>query len=73
MAVRFGAQFFLREGDVFRPTLQTLHLDFLKGTLGVKRSASNWVVSCECAHKSLQFYWFRASIRFYNGFKLLLY
>ncbi len=23
---------FLREGDVFRPTLQTLHLNFLKGT-----------------------------------------
>jgi len=30
---------FLREGDVFRPTLQTLHLNFLKGTLGVKWSA----------------------------------
>ncbi len=27
---------FLREGDVFRPTLQTLHLNFFKGTLGVK-------------------------------------
>jgi len=24
---------FLREGDVFRPTLQTLHLNFLKGTV----------------------------------------
>ncbi len=23
---------FLREGDVFRPTLQTLHLNFLKGS-----------------------------------------
>jgi len=31
----------LREGDVFRPTLQTLHLNFLKGTLGMKRSAPN--------------------------------
>jgi len=57
---------FLREGDVFRPTLQTLHLNFLKGTLGVKRSAPNWAVICECAHKPLQFYWFRAAIRFYN-------
>ncbi len=26
---------FLREGNVFKPTLQTLHLGFLKGTLGV--------------------------------------
>jgi len=44
----------LREGDVFRPTLQTLHLNFLKGTLGVKRSAPNWAVLCECAHEPLQ-------------------
>jgi len=35
---------FLRKGDIFRPTLQTLHLNFLKGTLGVKRSAPNWAV-----------------------------
>ncbi len=66
---------FLREGDALRPTLQTLHLSFqnsilrvLKGTLGVKRSAPNWAVLRECAHEPLQFYWFRAAIRFYNGF-----
>ncbi len=46
----------LREGDVFRPTLQTLHLNFLKGTLGVKRSAPNWAVLRECVHEPLQFY-----------------
>ncbi len=64
----------MREGDVFRPTLQTLHLNFFKGTLGVKRSAPNWAVLRECAHEHLQFseaigigYWFRAAIRFYNG------
>jgi len=57
----------MREGDMLRPTLQTLHLNFLKGTLGVKRSAPNWAVSRECAHEPLQFYWFRAAIRFYNG------
>jgi len=50
----------LREGDVFGPTFQTLHLNFLKGTLGVKRSAPNWAVLRECAHEPLQFYWFRA-------------
>ncbi len=48
---------FLREGDVFRPTLQTLHLNFLRGTLGVKRSAPNWAVKREFAHES-RFYWF---------------
>jgi len=57
----------LREGGVFRPTLQTLHLNFLKGALGVKRSAPNWAVLRECAHEPLQFYWFRAAIRLYNG------
>jgi len=44
-----------------------LHLNFLKGTLGVKRSAPNWAVLRECAHEPLQFYCFRAAIRFYNG------
>ncbi len=44
-----------------------MDLNFLKGTPGVKRSAPNWTVLRECAHKSLQFYWFRAAIRFYNG------
>jgi len=57
----------LREGDVLRPTLQTLYLNFLKGTLGVKLSAPDWAVLRECAHEPLQFYWFRAVIRFYNG------
>ncbi len=58
---------FLPEGDVFRPTLQTLHLNFLKGTLDVKRSAPNGAVLRECVHEPLQFYCFRAAIRFYNG------
>jgi len=58
---------FLRKGDVYRPTLQTLHSNFLKATLGVKRSAPDWAVLRECAHEPLQIYWFRAAIRFYNG------
>jgi len=33
----------------------------------VKRSAPNWAVLRECAHEPLQFYLFRAAIRFYNG------
>ncbi len=44
-AVTYGCQVwssgFFCKGDVLRPTLQTLHLNFLKGTLGVKRVAPN--------------------------------
>ncbi len=43
---------FLR-GDVLRPTFQTLHLNFLKNTIGVKRSASKRAVLRECAHEPL--------------------
>jgi len=50
----------LRKGDVFRPTLQTLQLNFLKGTLGVKQSVPNWAVQRECGQEPLQYYWFRA-------------
>jgi len=57
----------LRKGDVFSPTLQTLHLNFSKGTLGLKWSVPNWAVLGECAHEPLQVYWFRAAIRLYNG------
>ncbi len=65
MAVRGSG--FLRKGDVFRPTFQTLHSNFLKGTLGVKRPAPDWAEIRECAHEPLQIYWFRAVIKFYNG------
>ncbi len=60
---------FLREGDVFRPTLQTLHLNFLKGSLGVKWFVPYWAVLLECGHEPLQFcyYWFRAAFKIYNG------
>ncbi len=58
---------FLHEGVEFRSTLQILHLNFFKGTLGVKRSAPKWAILRECAHETLQFYCFRAAIRFYNG------
>ncbi len=58
---------FLHEGDAFRPALKTQHLNFLKGARGLKRSAPNWAALCECAHEPVQFFWFRAAIRFYNG------
>jgi len=44
-----------------------LHPNCFKGTLGVKWSAPHWTVLCECGHEPLQFYWFRAASKFYNG------
>ena len=39
----------------------------LKGLLGVKRATPNWSVLRECGQEPLQFYWFRAAVRFYNA------
>ncbi len=52
---------------MFRPTLQTLHLSFFTGTLGVKRPVPKRAVLRECEHEPLQLYWFGAAIRFYDG------
>ena len=46
--------------------LQTAHMCLLKGILGVKRATPNWSVLRECGQEPLQFYWFRAAVRFYN-------
>ena len=35
---------FLQAGREFSSPLSTLHLHFLKGTLGVKQSTTNWAV-----------------------------
>jgi hypothetical protein len=37
------------------------------GGCGVKNSTTNWAVLRECGQEPLQFFWFRASIRFYNS------
>eukprot|EP00983_Pelagomonas_calceolata_P016505 520391-Pelagomonas_calceolata.AAC.1 len=47
--------------------LQTVHLWLLKRILGVKRTTPNWSALRECGHEPLQFYWFRAAVRFYNA------
>jgi len=47
--------------------LQTVHMCLLKGILGVKRSTPDWSVLRECGQESLQFYWFRVAVRFYNA------
>jgi len=43
------------------------HMSFLKGTLGVKRTTTNWAVLRECGHEPLQFYWFRSVVKLYNS------
>ena len=51
----------------FESVGQKCHLNFLKGILGVKRTACNWAVLREFGHEVLQFNWFKAAIRFYNS------
>jgi hypothetical protein len=58
---------FLQAGREFSSSLSTLHLHFLKGTLGVKQSTTNWAVLRECEHESLQFYWFRSAVKLFNS------
>jgi hypothetical protein len=58
---------YMKEGAEFDSVGQKCHLNFLKAILGVKRTTSNWAVLRECGHEALQFYWFRAAIKFYNG------
>ena len=57
---------FLKPGAEFESSLQIWHLSLLKKILGVKRSAPNWAVLRECGQEPLQFYWFRAAVKFYN-------
>ena len=58
---------FLQAGREFFSPLSTLHLHFLKGTLGVKKSTTNWAVLRECGHELLQFYWFRSAVKLFNS------
>ena len=51
----------------FASSLSTLHLHFLKGMLGVKRSTTNWPVLRECGQEPLQFYWFRSAVKLFNS------
>jgi len=39
----------------------------LRRILGVKNSTTNWAVLRECGQEPLQFFWFRASIRFFKS------
>eukprot|EP00983_Pelagomonas_calceolata_P107733 1159381-Pelagomonas_calceolata.AAC.2 len=39
----------------------------LRRFLGVESTATNWPVLRECGQKPLQFYWFRATVKFFNS------
>jgi hypothetical protein len=58
---------FLQAGREFYSSLSTLHLHFLKGTLGVKRSDTDWAVLRDCGHEPLQFYWYRSAVELFNS------
>jgi hypothetical protein len=58
---------FLQAGREVLSSLSTLDLHFLKGTLGVKRSTTNWAVLRECEHEPSQFYWFCSAVKLFNS------
>ena len=58
---------FLQEGREFSSSLSTLHLHLLKGTIGVKRSTTNWAVHRERGQELLQFYWFQSAVKLFNS------
>ena len=55
------------DGSEFGSRLQKRYLCFLRRILGVKNSTTNWAVLRECGQEPLQFFWFRAPIRFFNS------
>ena len=57
----------MQAGREFSSSLSTLHLHLLKGTIGVKRSTTNWAVLRECGHEPLQFYWFRSAVKLFSS------
>ena len=58
---------YLSEGSEFGSHIQKRHLYPLRRILGVKNSTTNWAVLRECGQEPLQFFWFLASIRFFNS------
>ncbi len=58
---------FMKQGSEFDSPLQTAHLCFLKGVLGVNITTPNWAVLQDCGQEPLRFYWFRAAARLSNS------
>jgi len=66
-ACQIWGTWFMKQASEFDSPLQTAHLCFFKGVLGVKRSVPSWAVLRECGQEPLQFYWFRAAAKFFNS------
>eukprot|EP00983_Pelagomonas_calceolata_P072689 1151823-Pelagomonas_calceolata.AAC.4 len=49
---------YIKAGKELASDLQVRHMSYLKSTLGIKLTTTNWAVLRECGHEPLQFYWF---------------
>eukprot|EP00983_Pelagomonas_calceolata_P016229 513406-Pelagomonas_calceolata.AAC.1 len=58
---------YVKAGKNFASDLQVHHMSYLKSTLNVKRTTTNWAVLRECGHEPLQFYRFRSVVKMYNS------
>eukprot|EP00983_Pelagomonas_calceolata_P018659 585384-Pelagomonas_calceolata.AAC.1 len=58
---------YIKAGKGFASDLQVRHKSYLKNTLGVKRTTTNWAVLRERGHEPLQFYLFRSAVKMYNS------
>eukprot|EP00983_Pelagomonas_calceolata_P133396 1161961-Pelagomonas_calceolata.AAC.5 len=59
---------YIKAGKEFASDLQVRHMSYLKSTLGVKHTTTNWAVLRECGHEPLQFYWLRMGMKFASKF-----
>eukprot|EP00983_Pelagomonas_calceolata_P050842 1142160-Pelagomonas_calceolata.AAC.1 len=58
---------YLREGSEFKSQSQKRQFCSLRRFLGMKSNATNWPVLRECGQEPLQFYRFRATVKFFNS------
>eukprot|EP00983_Pelagomonas_calceolata_P101986 1158756-Pelagomonas_calceolata.AAC.1 len=57
----------LREDSELKSLLQRRHVRSLRRFLGVKSTATNWPILRECGQEPLQFYRFKATVKFSNS------
>eukprot|EP00983_Pelagomonas_calceolata_P085130 1156493-Pelagomonas_calceolata.AAC.3 len=66
-AIQVWGTGFMQAGKEISSALQALHLNFLKGTLGMKRTTTNRAVLRECGIQPLQYKGFRAAVKLCNS------
>ena len=64
LLVKYGF-FFRQAGSSLARRLRSFA--FLKGTLHVQRSTTDWAVLRGCGHEPLQFYRFRSAVKLFNS------